>query len=681
MALALVAPWCARTEEPEGEADENTPEPESPLPELRQTVRGVRIRPTDEGTAIAETLEVRKRVTQVESVAEVLSDAVGVQVRRSGGLGSFGAASIRGSTPEQVPVYLDGVLLNAGGFSAVDLGDLSLDHLDTIEIYRGSAPVRFATTGIGGALVLKTREFTRPRTEIATSYGSWNTARLFALCGDRVGDQRLLAVLSLITSTGDFEHLDRRGTLKNPDDDRIRRRQNNQHLAASGLLKLDGAIGAWRFTLANDLFAKDQGLAGIENIRIERTHLARLRDALTLRTESELGPGFDLALEASYLALRESLDDVGGELSGERVRLHSTTDAVGGGATLDLTPCDDHRSTVKVDLRWERFGQRERIAGWEADAKQRLRTTLALQHEWKPAEGLSLRPAFRLDLLHDRFGGGPDPTRVEELEPDESFEALWQPALGLRYEPLPGLVLRANGGRYVRSPSLSELFGYGGVVASNPDLKIETSWNADAGASFQLTGLGVLTHLRLSVAWFGALVEDLILLVPRGPDRVAADNVDDAEIAGLESGIRLLLWNTVALSGNYTFLRAINTTDDPLYSGKQLPGRPVHEAYGRLELRLAGAEWRIRLWGDVDYAGKNFFDRANYLADEVARVLVGIGLKLERPRERLTLTLEVKNLLDTITLTDKEGLQHPLRDYLRFPLPGRTVMATLHWRS
>ncbi|MCK7491335.1 MAG: hypothetical protein MZW92_06175, partial [Comamonadaceae bacterium] len=53
--------------------------------------------------------------------------AVGVQVRRLGGLGSFGLASIRGSSAAQVPIYLDGLLLNAGGLSAVDLGELSLD--------------------------------------------------------------------------------------------------------------------------------------------------------------------------------------------------------------------------------------------------------------------------------------------------------------------------------------------------------------------------------------------------------------------------------------------------------------------------------------------------------------------------------------------------------------------------
>ena len=59
-------------------------------------------------------------------LAQALDVATNVNVRRYGGLGSFSTLSIRGSTSEQVQVYLDGVLLNQALGGGVNLGNLPL---------------------------------------------------------------------------------------------------------------------------------------------------------------------------------------------------------------------------------------------------------------------------------------------------------------------------------------------------------------------------------------------------------------------------------------------------------------------------------------------------------------------------------------------------------------------------
>ena len=247
--------WCPYP----SSADEVEPPAEDPLldeeeaPVFETVVHGYEIRPTDNVTGFARTLDVNEESRGMTSVSEVVSQAVGVQVRRTGGLGSYGTASIRGSTPGQVPVYMDGVLLNTGGFAAVNLGDLTLDSLDRIEIYRGYTPVSLGTAGIGGAISLSSRAFDEPITEISMSYGSWNTARLLALRGDRVDDVRALTILSASGSQGDFEYLNRNGTLLNEEDDAIQRRQNNRHVSYGSLVKIDGNADGRHWTLANDL--------------------------------------------------------------------------------------------------------------------------------------------------------------------------------------------------------------------------------------------------------------------------------------------------------------------------------------------------------------------------------------------------------------------------------------------
>jgi len=49
---------------------------------------------------------------KIESLAEVIEKEAGVQVRQAGGLGSYSVISLRGSTSEQVMIYIDGILLN-----------------------------------------------------------------------------------------------------------------------------------------------------------------------------------------------------------------------------------------------------------------------------------------------------------------------------------------------------------------------------------------------------------------------------------------------------------------------------------------------------------------------------------------------------------------------------------------
>ncbi|HMB30873.1 MAG TPA: TonB-dependent receptor plug domain-containing protein, partial [Desulfohalobiaceae bacterium] len=93
---------------------------------------------------------------KIVSLAEVIEKEAGVQVRQSGGLGSFSSVSLRGSSSDQVMVFLDGVLLNDASGGGVDLSNISLSDVESIEIYRGITPANFGRSSIGGAINIRT---------------------------------------------------------------------------------------------------------------------------------------------------------------------------------------------------------------------------------------------------------------------------------------------------------------------------------------------------------------------------------------------------------------------------------------------------------------------------------------------------------------------------------------------
>ena len=129
-------------------------------------------------SAFATVIDTSEATSRVQSAADILSESVGVQVQRFGGLGAFSTVSVRGSTPNQVEVYLNNVLLNRANAGLVDLGNLPLDNVERIEVYRGFAPLHLGAGSIGGAINLVTRQVAgTTANSVSASYGSFDTRK------------------------------------------------------------------------------------------------------------------------------------------------------------------------------------------------------------------------------------------------------------------------------------------------------------------------------------------------------------------------------------------------------------------------------------------------------------------------------------------------------------------------
>src|SRR3989338_7101603 len=107
-------------------------------------------------TAAAEVIIPKKITGFAQTVPQILERAAGVHLSSYGGLDDFSAISIRGSTSDQVLIYLDGVLLNSAQGQMVDLSFIPLDVVESIEIYRGGSPGKIVDSTPGGAITIHT---------------------------------------------------------------------------------------------------------------------------------------------------------------------------------------------------------------------------------------------------------------------------------------------------------------------------------------------------------------------------------------------------------------------------------------------------------------------------------------------------------------------------------------------
>lgn len=605
--------------------------------------------------AFATVIRVDEVAHRALSIPDLLRHAVGVDVRGFGGLGGFATVSIRGSTAEQVPVFLDGVLLNSALSGSLDLGSIPLPEIERIEVYRGLTPPQFGAAGPGGVLNLVTRSATaRPRSTFAASFGSFGTFE-FSLSHSGPhprGDFFALAYGQ--RSDGSFLFLDNNGTPLNPTDDEIVRRRNNGFFAAGGLLKTSVRLGERQrlcFTLEGS--ARAQGVPGIDALQSERASFDTRRIFGKADFEApEIFSGAKLSVSAFASYGRDAFQDPAGELGlGARA---ATTSTLTPGLSTRLAASIGNAQVLAALVEYRHDGGDSLATTLGRMVSTTVsRHALALSVEdrillW--GGRILLNPSVRLDLLQSGLGG---PIALDATNVEVGGK------LGLKLALTPGLSWRGNAGRFFRPPTLIELFGDTGVIRGNPRLRPELGYTWDAGLTWEKRWPGPLRRALVEAVYFENRFEDLVVFLQNAQGAAIAENLAAATVRGVELSMALELGLGLALSGAYTFQRALSESPDAT-QGKLLPGRPQHKVSARMS--FTRGDWRV--FYDLLVIDGNFVDRLNRVLLD-ARVLHAAGFAW-RAFPALTVSGEVQNFTDNRAV-----------DLYRFPLPGRSFFAKL----
>lgn len=115
---------------------------------------------------------------KVKTVAEALRWAQGLAVFQSGGPGTSVDVRMRGGTPEQTLVLIDGAIVNSATIGSYDFANLTTDNIERIEILRGSQSMLWGSDAMGGVINITTkRGRDTPNISAFSEYGSFNTLR------------------------------------------------------------------------------------------------------------------------------------------------------------------------------------------------------------------------------------------------------------------------------------------------------------------------------------------------------------------------------------------------------------------------------------------------------------------------------------------------------------------------
>lgn len=555
-------------------------------------------------------------------LGEALEKAVGVKIRDYGSMGAATGISLRGSTPGQVLVLVDGRPTALSSLGTTDLSLYPVDNIERIEVVRGPSSALYGADALGGVVNIITRDAPeKPTATFDLSYGTFNTQ---------------IYQMSYGAKKDKFGYFFTAGKNKSGG--------NRENSACDGKhfttkLSYDFSENA-KISLSLGYLYQSSDTPGSLTWPSLDAHQNDEKDWVDLTYNLRLGEDSDIMAKVFYN--RHWLESIAGHLATDS-RSETKINQVGlelqhnfllNEMNLLTYGVSYKRDEVEVD---DKVNNTFTIGG----GKEPTTTGIYLQDEIKfNALPLTLVPGVRYDAPSD-------------------YEKRVSPKLSALYELGEKTNIRASVGQAYRAPTVDDLYwyedwGYGMGAYGNPDLKPEKSTSWELGVEHQF-GQKVLAR----TTYFRSEVKDLITWAetPAGSWCYVATNVDEALIQGVESETKFQFTPEISASLNYTYTDARNKGET--YYDKYLRYQPKDKVGCTLDYEnkkgfkaSVGVEYIGSTYSDQDNTETNKLDEYPLLS---ARISKTIGKYAE-------VYLVGKNL------TDEEYQVY--RDY---PMPGVSI--------
>jgi outer membrane receptor for ferrienterochelin and colicins len=528
---------------------------------------------------------------------------------------SGAVARIQGLDARYLLVLVNGERVAGRVDGAIDLSRFALEDVQRIEIVRGPSSALYGADAIGGVVNLITRRALRPwEGTVHLRHGALDTF-------DATGRGAMRRGAWGVSLSGGYHRRDAFDL--NPSD-----------AATDGSAIESGeasAHAAWHlgttFTLTSraDWFMRNQravdtsvGGAIFDRRNLTESFAFALAAALTLGAERDT----KLRLSLWYTRYRDQFlrDQRGDDALDQYQQTHNQIANVS--LQVDQAVGTRHQVTLGIEGYFE---------GLDAD---RLRNTPSLrqrvafyaQDQWtllvRPR--LVFVPGFRYDT-------------------DSQFGSANTPKVQLRFDPRPGLAVRASFGMGFRAPSFQELYLFfenpsaAYLVEGNPTLSPERSRALNVGVEWRATR-AIWTSLNL----FRNDIDGLIVATTTGPGREATryryQNLDAAWTMGLELTARLRPLPSVTIDLGYTL-----TATRDVAAARPLEGRALHR--GNVGVQFRHAHTGTMLSGRLAVVGpRPFYSIAS--RDE-APTYASLDLRLSyAPRRALSVFVGCDNVFD-----------------------------------
>ncbi|HMA99537.1 MAG TPA: TonB-dependent receptor, partial [Spirochaetota bacterium] len=477
--------------------------------------------------------------------------------------------SIRGSSPEQVLVLVNGHRLNSAQGGGVDMSTISTDMIERIEIMRGGGSAVYGENAVGGVINIITRDGYGEKLSAMLKYsaGLFNTHTVGGSLSSGLGPEDRFDLFFSgegLYTAGNYRFED----LNAGQDYRERSNESGLRGTLAGKLGWDISPGqGLRLTLAGNYNRSKKGVPGLKEFPSSNAvmHNEQAAGVLSFGFYSNRIASLSLDLHGQ-LRNRHYKDPQ--YFLGSMNDKHSLRNA---GTDLVLKRRDGFKflkmqNTVAWHLRYDYL---------QTTAMQKSGDTIlenACVKRWQ--NSIAWRGDFHFFPWPQTGNGRFSFFSSVRLDIDELYGNNFNFNLGwmLPLDKEKKTMLKGNAGTGYRVPSFNDLFWPATSFAvGNSDLLPEKAVIYDIGLLTR-----PLSFFSFEAVYFGHHVRNLIQWQP-GPDgRWRPGNIGKARLRGAEVETVFLFRFTqlklfLEVTGNYTYLFATDITAGSPSYGKQLP--------------------------------------------------------------------------------------------------------------
>lgn len=620
---------------------------------------------TQSDTRIFEAHDFKDRTTPLGDWIERES---GLRVTQSGSNAS--TVSIRGSTSDQVAIYMNGVLLNPASSSAIDLSRYSLENVSRIKIYKGKTPLSAGGEPIGGAIFIES-DSSRNQTQAVTGqldYGSFNTIHGAIGWRETRAKHALDLHYGMTHSDGDFSFLDDNGTPGNETDDARVTRENNvsdTHHADFNFRFSPNDRVTIRFF--ERFFRRDQGVPGLGTFQSQVANLSETESLsdVTLTIKDLLLDHTRYTAKTAFIYNKSQFSDPNAEIGIGKAQDNDTdTLQVSHHQSFELPLSDMFTNTVMAGYTWERFQAADFFSTptqGPVNTRHRFQVgdevKLTLFNERLLVSAGASYLQFR-NKLNDQDPSNSVPTAAQNTR----VEHTWTAASSVDVAILPDWVsLDFSVARSMRAPQFYELFGDRGAVVGNANLRSERALKLSGGVRVaHAFEKGPVKNAYFSAAYFNTDTSDLIQFV-QSTSVARADNIGTSTARGFECDLDIDFLKWFRLDSTLTYQHVRDTDRD-----REVPGHPRTRLFTELAFEKSIRERPFKFFVNASYEDGRYLDTNNTqrVADQL-ELNLGTSFQVTKP---IRIFVEGKNLTNT-----------QIVDVVGFPLPGRSIVGGFAW--
>ncbi len=474
------------------------------------------------------------------SLSQVVSQASGIFVKEYGATSGLKTISQRGLGTEHTLILLNGLRVSSMQNGLVDLGLISVDDIESVEIVRGGQSALYGADAVAGLINVISRSSTGPSSIRAlSSIGSFGYSRYQVSGRFSSGVYGIQVGYGEERTDDDFPYQFRNGPMVSN-----LTRKNSDFFARHANVSGELGIGErTRLMMVASTYSSERGVGGAVVSPFSTSRARQTDTDHLLQTTFSTDPtrSISLVLAGQIHSAYERYLDPNLNIGGRVLNTYFRNDDIRVEPHVDVVVSDGMRFAAGTELvhttasgnSLARSVTRKQLGAFFASEVVLMKTD-------GPVADVTVFPAVRGDMI-------------------SSMSPTWSPQVGAlatfgkfdfgsirAIEP----ALRSSASRNFRMPTFNELYYNGGGGFGNPGLRPERSTSVDVGASVQFLFEG---EHHMQATYFINDMNDRIVWVPAGGGSVVPRNLRRVRSEGFETSYR---WNAVnkllSLQANYT---------------------------------------------------------------------------------------------------------------------------------